>query len=266
MISGDQPLDAHSGRHDRARFNEIFSRIAQSDVLTRLWREVYQDDYPEDASPFSFVTTGELYSLANALGMTEIRRFADIACGQGGPGLFVARETGAAVVGIDSSWVAVQCATSRARKRGFAGRARFIVADAAAMSLYEASMDGAMCVDALQLMSDRRAVLAELGRIVKRGGRFAFTTWLSRQAGTSPPFPVDYQPLLEAAGFSLQWCHEPPGWERRESAVFERIRESAARLNAELGSAVATMLATEAAKMLEAYPLIRRVNIVARRE
>jgi hypothetical protein len=115
-------------------------------------------------------------------------------------------------------------------------------------------------------MSDRSAVLAEVGRIVKRGGRFAFTTWLSRQPGTGPPFPVDYQPLLEAAGFSLQWCHEPPDWEQRESAVFARIRESAERLNAELGSTVAAMLATEAAKMPEAYPLIRRVNIVARRQ
>jgi hypothetical protein len=42
--------------------------------------------------------------------VTEGRRRADIACGQGGPSLFVARETGAAVVGIDSSRIAVQFA------------------------------------------------------------------------------------------------------------------------------------------------------------
>ncbi len=259
-------MDAHSDKHDRAHFDEIFSKVAQSDTLTRLWRDVYRDDYPEGASPFSFVTTRELLSLSDALGVTEGRRFVDIACGQGGPSLFVARETGAAVVGIDSSRIAVQFAASVARKRGFAGRAMFMVADAAATGLREASMDGAISIDALQLMSDRSAVLAEVGRIVKRGGRLAFTTWLLRQPGTGPPFPVDYQPLLEAAGFSLEWCHEPPDWEQRESAVFARIRESAERLNAELGSTVATMLATEATKMPEAYPLIRRVNIVARRE
>ena len=109
-------------------------------------------------------------------------------------------------------------------------------------------------------------MLKEVGRIVKRGGRFAFTMWLSRQAGIGPPFPVDYQPLLEAAGFSLQWCHEPSNWEPHESSVFARIRDSAERLSVELGSTVATMLVTEAAKMPEAYPLIRRVNVVARRE
>ena len=140
-----------------------------------------------------------------------------------------------------------------------------MVADAAAIGLREGSVDGAISIDALQLMSDRSAVLAEVGRIVKRGGRFAFTTWLSRQPDTGPPFPVDYEPLLGAAGFSLEWCHEPPDWERRESAVFARIRENPERLNVELGATVATMLATEAAKMPHTYPLIRRVNIVARR-
>jgi SAM-dependent methyltransferase len=259
-------LDAHSDKHKRARFDEIFSRVAQSDVLARLWRDVYRDDYPKGASPFSFITTRELLTLSGTLGVTEGGRFADIACGQGGPSLFVARETGAAVVGIDSSRIAVHCAASVARKRGFAGRATFIVADAAATSLREASMDGAISIDALQLISDRSAVLTEVGRIVMPGGRFAFTTWVSRQAGTGPAFPVDYQPLLETAGFTLEWCHEPPDWEQRETAVFARIRESSDRLEAELGRSVATMLVTEAAKMPDAYPLIRRVNIVARRD
>jgi cyclopropane fatty-acyl-phospholipid synthase-like methyltransferase len=63
--------------------------------------------------------------LTDELGVTEGRCFADIACGQGGPSLFVARESGAAVLGIDSSRIAVQFATSVARKRGFAGRATF---------------------------------------------------------------------------------------------------------------------------------------------
>lgn len=109
-------MDAHSDKQDRARFDEIFSRVAQSDTLTRLWRDVYRDDYPEGASPYSFVTTLELHSLADALGVTEARRFADIGCGQGGPSLFVARASGAAVVGIDWSRIAVQFAASVARK------------------------------------------------------------------------------------------------------------------------------------------------------
>jgi ubiquinone/menaquinone biosynthesis C-methylase UbiE len=43
-------------------------------------------------------------------------------------------------------------------------------------------MGGVMSIDALQLMPHREAALAEVFRILKPGGRFAFMTWLSRQA------------------------------------------------------------------------------------
>jgi hypothetical protein len=115
------------------------------------------------------------------------------------------------------------------------------------------------------MMPHREAVLAEACRLLKPAGRFAFTTWVSRQADTGPPFPADYQPPLQTVGLTLESCDEPSNWEQRESAVFARIREGAARLRTELGEAVTTMLMTEATNMAEAYPLIRRVNIVARK-
>ena len=258
-------MNDSKAKHDRRTFDEIFSRVSRSNALATIWREVYGHDYPEDASPFSFVTTPELVQLASAMAVSEGQQFADIACGQGGPGLFVARVTRAAVVGIDSSHFAVQVATATARRRGLGHAASFIVADAASTSLRTGSMDGAMSVDALQLMPHRDAVLAEVGRILKPGGRFAFSTWVVRQPGEGPPFPADYRPLLEAAGFTVEACQEPPNWEQRESAVFALIRESVSSLHAELGDTVAMRLLTEAKKMPEVYPLIRRVNIVGRK-
>jgi SAM-dependent methyltransferase len=251
----------------RSRFDEIFARVAGSDTLGTIWRGVYGADYPQDASPFSFVTVPELRWLAGVMKVTDGRLFADLACGRGGPGLFVARETGAGVIGIDSSLVAVQAATVAARTGGLSRRASFIEADAAATGLRAQSVDAVMSVDALQLMPHRTAVIAEVARILKAGGRFAFTTWVSRQADAGPPFPfpADYQPLLETAGLLLERCHEPPDWDRRELAVFARIRESGEALCAELGESVAAMLAAEAAKAPEVYLLIRRVNVAARK-
>jgi hypothetical protein len=52
-------------------------------------------------------------------------------------------------------------------------------------------------------------------------------------------------------------------WEERELAVFATIRENATRLRTELGDDVARMIVDEAEKMPEAYPLIRRVTILA---
>jgi SAM-dependent methyltransferase len=248
----------------RKRFDAIFAQIAKSNTLVTIWREVYGQDYPNDARPYSFVTVRELGWLASALNVGDGRTFVDLACGQGGPSLFVARETGAAVIGVDSSLVAVASARAAAAAApGVSRTAAFIAADAAATGLRAESVAGVMSVDALQLMPDRNAVIAEVFRLLKPGGRFAFTTWLSRRVGAGPPLPVDYRPLLESANLFLNSCHEPPEWERRELAVFERIRESAPALITELGEPVAAMLLAEAAKMPEAYPLIRRVNVLA---
>ena len=142
-------------------------------------------------------------------------------------------------------------------------QAAFIVADAAATGLAVASVDAVMSVDALQLIPHRNAVIAEVGRTLKPGGRFAFTTWVSRLGTAGPPFPVDYRPLLEVERLVMDACHEPLNWESRESTVFAKIRASTAVLTAELGEPVAAMLIAEAEKMPEAYSLIRRVNILA---
>ena len=123
---------------------------------------MYGYDYPEDASPFSFVTRTELERIAGALRVTTGMRFADIACGQAGPSLCVARATGAFVIGIDSSEVAIGAAKTAAGARGLAHRAAFLIADAAATGLRSASTDGVMSIDALQLMKHRDAVLAEI--------------------------------------------------------------------------------------------------------
>src|SRR5215471_17562985 len=86
----------------RRRFDTIFARIAESETLSAIWRDVYREDYPRDATPFSFVTIPELRWLAGALNVDKGRSLVDLACGRGGPGLWVAKETGAALVGIDS--------------------------------------------------------------------------------------------------------------------------------------------------------------------
>jgi len=81
------PPDAHHKR----RFDTIFARIAENEWLSAIWREVYREDYPRDATPFSFVTIPELRWLATALNLDKGRSLVDLACGQGGPGLWVRR-------------------------------------------------------------------------------------------------------------------------------------------------------------------------------
>jgi hypothetical protein len=69
------------------RYDAIFAQVARSNTLATIWREVYEQDYPRDASPFSFVTVPELRWLASALQVGNGRTFVDLACGRGGPSL-----------------------------------------------------------------------------------------------------------------------------------------------------------------------------------
>lgn len=259
-------MSAPSSRQNRSRFDDIFRRIAGSRILPTIWRDVYGNDFPEEASPFSFVTLPELRSIVDALRLAPGLRFADIGCGQGGPSLFVARASGATVIGLDSSQAGLQCGAEVARRLGLSQRSGFVTTDAAQMGLQDTSVDGAMSIDALQLMRDQQTVLSEVHRILKPGGRLAFTTWLLRRPGKGPPFPVDYQPLLKAAGLHQVWCREPMAWETRELAVFAGIRQNATLLRTELGDDVAKMIVDEAEKMPEAYPLIRRVTVLAEKQ
>src|SRR5215468_3457046 len=126
----------------RRRFDAIFARIAESETLSAIWRDVYREDYPRDATPFSFVTIPELRWLATALNLDRGRSLVDLACGRGGPGLWVAKATGATLVGLDSSVVAIEAASATARRASDA--AAFVVADAAATGLRAESVDAVM--------------------------------------------------------------------------------------------------------------------------
>ncbi len=55
-------------------------------------------------------------------------------------------------------------------------------------------------------------------------------------------------------------------WETRELAVFAGIRQNATLLRTELGDNVAQMIVDEAEKLPEAYPLIRRVMVLAEKQ
>ena len=146
-------------------FNTGFAGWSKSPTMRHIWRKVYGEDYPEDVDPFSFVTLTDLRRITRELRVGPGQTFADLACGRGGPGLWVARESGAALVGIDFSRVAVEHAIQRIGVFGLSGRARFQVGDFTATGLPAVALDGAMSVDALWLVPDKAAAVREVAPI-----------------------------------------------------------------------------------------------------
>jgi cyclopropane fatty-acyl-phospholipid synthase-like methyltransferase len=205
-------------------YGATFARDIESPTSRQARREVYGDEYPEEARPRSFITRSELRRMARELDVGPGQTFVDLGCGWGGPGLWLARETGAGVVGIDLSDVGVARARERAEELGLADRARFEVGDLTATGLPEAGFDGAVSVDVLWSVPDKSGAFRESARILKPGARFVFTNWDWELSPPGYPPPLsDHRPVLDEAGFDVETYEVQADAELLRRAYWERM-------------------------------------------
>lgn len=257
---------------DEPRYGTKWSANDESPTRQRIKRAVYGDDYPVEADPRGYVTLTELRAIARDLRVGPGQTFADLGCGPGGPGLWIARETGAAVLGIDLSSVGIARAAERAGELGLADRARFQVADLTATGLPDASLDGAMSLDTLWAVPDKLGALREVVRILKPGARFVFTNWDRDRSPPGYPPPLnDHRPLLRQAGFEVETYRVQPDAEVQRRAVYEAFVAAEQDLIREMGQEGAQKVMFEAKSTLglvdgtDYLAHSRRIYVVARK-
>jgi ubiquinone/menaquinone biosynthesis C-methylase UbiE len=232
-------------------FDQEFTTAAQSHWV----QSVFAEDLPDEIDPFSFITFSGLEDIVGWLEMSPGSLLVDLACGRGGPGLWLARCTGAELVGVDFSPVGIDHAQQRAKDLAHDVTTRYLVADAASTGLPDDGADGLVCVDAIQLMTHRVDVMREVRRVLKPGTRAAFTTW------EVPDRLADLAGLFEEGGLETVVVEERSEWLEREHRIFERARiESATNDDPGLKS-----LAEEADRVLPIMDLARRVLGIAER-
>jgi ubiquinone/menaquinone biosynthesis C-methylase UbiE len=256
-----------------AGYDAVYAAMPHSPTLARIWRtHAIGDDYPQGFEHISFLTLAEMRRMSAALELKAGATLVDLACGMGGPGLWLAREAGARLIGVDVSPVAVEGARARAETLGLASSARFEVGTFASTGLDRSSADGVMSVDALQYAPDKQAAFDEAARILRPGGRLAFACFEFDPArvagvpvlGTDPV--ADYRPLLERAGFEVLMYNEMPGWRDRLTNAYQAIIDAQAALTQEMGDAGYAALSGEVAITLQLQPYRRRVfAVVVRR-
>ena len=253
-------------------YNAVYTGIPNSPTFRRLWHEHAEGlDFPEEFGHISFVTVPQLQRMAAELRLNPGDRLADLGCGLGGPALWMTRETGANLVGIDLSPVAVEEASKRAAELGLAERAQFYQGFFADTGLDENSVDGAMSEDAIQYAPDKRAFTVEAARILRQGARLVFTAFEvdpERAAGL-PGFnanPVaDYRPLLTGAGFDIDIYEEVFGWPEPLTSAYSAVVGASAALEQEMGEAATRALILEMSMTLQQKPYQRRVLVAATR-
>ena len=88
MSEKDWPDDVTSVTEED--FNAEY-RVRPSTTYFRTFSEAYGEDYPVEAEPHSFVTKTDLARIVHLLAIGPGNVLADLGCGRGGPGLWLAR-------------------------------------------------------------------------------------------------------------------------------------------------------------------------------
>ena len=129
------------------------------------------------------------------------KRVLDIGCGSGGITLFLAREYAPAeITGFDVEQPVVDLATRRAEEQGLDERARFVRGEPGPLPFADASFDVVFSKDALIHVADKEALFADIFRVLRPGGTFAASDWLTSHDGEPSPAMRIY---LAAEGLSF---------------------------------------------------------------
>jgi len=109
--------------------------------------------------------------LVDALSITSESRVVDIACGKGSSAIYLAKNWGCRVVGIDIATDLIQVARDNARREGVSAKVTFQVGNAMELPFPDNSFDVALSQAMLVLVEDKVRTIKEAHRVIKEGGR-----------------------------------------------------------------------------------------------
>jgi SAM-dependent methyltransferase len=117
----------------------------------------------------SFMLATEIRRLAGHAGIGPGVSVLDLCCGTAGPGRLLVAELGCRHLGLDSSASAVEIA------RGLTGDLPCRFEQAEVPPLPDGPFDVVLLLETMLAFPDKRALLADVVRVLEPGGRFAFT-------------------------------------------------------------------------------------------
>jgi SAM-dependent methyltransferase len=111
----------------------------------------------------------------DAAGTSSESTVLDLATGTGDAAVLACQRVGAqgVVIGVDISLPMLRVANTKSQALNLS----FILADAMRLPFRDPVFDAVICQFGLMFFPDRRAALAEIRRILRPGGRIAFTVW-----------------------------------------------------------------------------------------
>jgi SAM-dependent methyltransferase len=167
---------------------------------TQLYSEIRREAFGDDIGQNSWLTANEQDLFIGWLNLSTGKTLLDVACGSGGPALRIAASTGCSLVGIDLHALAIATARSLASQRNLKERAEFCVVNASEeLPFPDVHFDAITCIDAINHLPNRPDVIAKWARLLKPGGRLAFTD----PATVTGPLTNEEIAVRSSAGFFL---------------------------------------------------------------
>jgi cyclopropane fatty-acyl-phospholipid synthase-like methyltransferase len=141
-----------------------------------LYEEIRKETYGEDIGQTSWLTADEYRSFFSLLNLSREKSILEVASGSGGPAVFMVKETGCDLTGIDINENGVANAKKLAAENGVSDKTKFIVADASStLPFTDEAFDALVSIDSINHLKSRGKVLKEFNRVLKKGGRLLFT-------------------------------------------------------------------------------------------
>lgn len=181
-------------------FDSTYSHFKQQ-VLETIRKETFGVDIGQN----SWTTADEYDRFLSWLGITQNHHVLEVASGSGGPALYLARQFGCRVTGIDANKEGIATAIQSVAESNQTDRVNFQYADATSRLPFDDHFfDGLLCIDSMNHFPDRLAVFCEWRRVLRTGGRALFTDPVL----ITGPVSNDELALRSSIGFFL---FVPPG-------------------------------------------------------
>jgi ubiquinone/menaquinone biosynthesis C-methylase UbiE len=149
---------------------------AYGNFATQALQQVRRETYGEDFGQSSWITADEYRRFFQLLNLVPSDHVLDVGCGSGGPAMFLAREIGCSVTGVDFNEAGIRAGMTLARQGGFGNRIDFRHADIReGLPLPDHTFDAIVSMDVMCHLSDRRSVFKEWLRVLRPGGRMLYT-------------------------------------------------------------------------------------------
>ncbi|MCW8382388.1 class I SAM-dependent methyltransferase [Streptomyces justiciae] len=240
-------------------YDAFHTARAASPLVSELYARAMGDAYPAEVAPYSSCDWPLLGTLTSRLKLRPGQLLADIGCGTGGVGLWLARALNTRLVGIDVSAKAVRLALER--RTDFVGeeRAHFAVGSLETTGLPDTCAHALICIDALSNAADRIAALTEFHRILAPGGRAVMTRTLPAGGRT------EVRTQARAAGLTVEHIDTRPGEPELWHRVYQLWTMHEDRLRLELGHDQAANMLAEAHRMQPRLATRRALIVTLRR-